>query len=74
MNAADLRARVHRLDKLAMGLGREHSLVRAGDDPLHMTERRDYLNAIDDAARLLEVARLVLVGALRRMEQEKANG
>jgi hypothetical protein len=72
MNAADLRARVKRLDKLVMGLGREHSLVRAGDDPLHLTERRDYLNAINDSARLLEVARLVLVGGLLRMERQGA--
>jgi hypothetical protein len=69
MNAADLRARVRRLNKLVIGLGRECSSVQARNDPLHMTERRDYMDALDGAARLLEIARLVLAGALWRMEQ-----
>jgi hypothetical protein len=71
MNADDLLARVQRLNKLVFGLGRECSLVQAGEDPLHRTERRDYLEALDGAARLLEIARLVLAGAQRRMEQER---
>jgi hypothetical protein len=71
VNPADLRARVQRLNKLVIGLGRECSLVQAGNDPLHRTERRDYLEALDGAARLLEIARLVLAGPLRRMEQER---
>jgi hypothetical protein len=48
MDAAAIRSRVERLAKLSMGLGKEDSLIREGDDLLHFPERTAYRHALAD--------------------------
>jgi hypothetical protein len=70
MGAADLRARVTRLEKLVMGLASEDDIARK-ELPLSNNELLEYRNALGDASRTLAVARIVLAGAVRRMEEAK---
>jgi hypothetical protein len=63
-------ARVARLERLAVGLGREAILRQEAVDLLLYRERRAYLEAVRDVLAGAEVARVVLEGAVRRMEGE----
>jgi hypothetical protein len=63
-----LKVRINRLEKLSRGLALEAAALREGDDPLLYRERRAYLTAIQEAQAGLELARVTLAGAVRRME------
>ena len=69
MNLADLAARVRRLDELGRGLAKEVTLWKACNDPLLYLERKAYLDAIQDALRGVEAARVVLAKACQRLER-----
>jgi hypothetical protein len=71
MNLTDLSARIHRLDTLSRGLAKEVSLWKGCDDPLLYLERKNYLNAIQDALVSVEAARVALVQARLRLGKEK---
>jgi hypothetical protein len=71
MNLTDLAARVRRLDQLARGLAKEVMLWKSCNDPLLYLERKAYLNAIQDALVGTETARVALVKARQRLEQEQ---
>jgi hypothetical protein len=64
----DLKGRIARLEKLARGLALEAALLKDGDGPLLYRERRAYLKGIQDALAGAEAARVVLEGAVKRME------
>jgi hypothetical protein len=68
LELADIKARVERLERLALGLGEEAVLRRGAADVLLYRERRQYLAALHDALAGVEKARVVLAGAVRRME------
>lgn len=70
MERPDLQARIRRLGQLALGLGREISLWRKGNDPLHFPERDAYIMAIGNALAAAETARIALVKAIHRMDEE----
>ena len=67
MSAADLTARIRRLERLASGVARETQLVGESDIFLYR-ERREYLDAPQGMASGLESARVALVKAQQRME------
>jgi hypothetical protein len=69
MNAADLTARIRRLDRLSLGVARETQLVSEADIFLYR-ERREYLDALQRMASGLEAARVVLVKARHRLDGE----
>jgi hypothetical protein len=71
MNLADLTARAGRLDELARGLAKEVTLWKTCNDPLLYLERKTYLKAIQDALAGVEEARVTLVKARQRLEQQK---
>jgi hypothetical protein len=66
----DIKARVRRLEDLAVGLARERMLWEEAADPLLYLERKAYLQAIREAIGGVEVARVVLVKACQRIEAE----
>jgi hypothetical protein len=68
LELADIKARVARLDELARGLAREVALRRGAKDVLLFRERRQYLQAIQEALAGADAARVVLEGVVRRME------
>lgn len=70
MTIDDLALRVRRLEQLSRGLAKEVSIWKAGDDPLLYTERRAYLNAIQDALAGVEAARVTLARARGRLSNE----
>jgi hypothetical protein len=70
MNAADISARVRRLDELARGLAVELYNVGKADDPMLYVERREYLAAMRRVQAGVEEARVVLAKARQRMERE----
>jgi hypothetical protein len=70
ITAAAITERIQRLEGLVMNLAREAQVIGAAQDPLFYTERRDYLKAIRDAGYALDEARIVLVAATQRLEQE----
>jgi hypothetical protein len=72
ISAAELEARLRRMEELSRGLEREAARWRAGDDPLLHAERAAYLAAIREASAGVEAARAALAGATRRMS--KAQG
>ena len=77
MNPEDLRARARRLAELVAGLGQEESLWRKCSAPVLAVERREYMDAIYQALRSLETARIALVKISHRLEKEageKASG
>jgi hypothetical protein len=43
MQRTDVRRRVKRLERLAMGLARESNIIGKGEDPLLYRERKQYL-------------------------------
>jgi hypothetical protein len=66
MRAADLTARVRRLQQLALGIAREIQLVEKSDIFLYR-ERRDYFDALRRIWVGLEDARVALVKARQRL-------
>ncbi|MCI0463601.1 MAG: hypothetical protein L0Z62_42235 [Gemmataceae bacterium] len=72
MNLIDLRARVCRLEELALGLAKEVVIWKAGNDPLLYRERKAYLDAIQDALAGVEEARAILAEAQQRLEERAA--
>jgi hypothetical protein len=67
MNAADIVARVRRLDQLSRGLAKEIQLVEKADDPMLYVERMEYLAAIRQARASVENALMVLAKAKQRI-------
>jgi hypothetical protein len=63
-----LKGRINRLEKLSRGLALEVAALSEGNDSLLYRERRAYLKAIQEAQAGLELARVTLAGAVRRME------
>jgi len=77
MNEADIRARQDRLSTLVAGLSREESLWRKCNAPVLAVERQEYMDAIHEALRSLESARMALVKITHRLAKEaegKASG
>jgi hypothetical protein len=72
MNLEDIRARIHRLEKLIMGLGQKESHWRTYSAPVLADERDEYRDAIYGALRSLELARMALVKLTYRLEKEAA--
>jgi hypothetical protein len=70
MQLADIKGRVARLERLALGLAREAALQRGAVDVLLYRERKAYLTAVRDALAGVEAARVVPARAVRRMEGE----
>ena len=68
MSAADISARVRRLDQLSRGLAREISIVAKADDPLLYLERQQYLDARRKTQAGVESARVALVKARQRLD------
>jgi hypothetical protein len=68
MTAADLTARIHRLEQLALGVARETQLVGQTDIFLHL-ERREYLDALNRMCAGVESARVALVKARQRLDR-----
>jgi hypothetical protein len=69
MTAADISARVRRLDQLSRGPALEISIVTKADDPMLYVERQTYLAAMRRALDGTEAARIVLAKARQRMER-----
>jgi hypothetical protein len=67
MSAADIVARVRRLDQLSRGLAKEIQLVEKADDPMLYVERMEYLAAIQQARAGVENALMVLAKAKQRI-------
>jgi hypothetical protein len=70
MNAADISARIGRLDALARGLILELHKVETADDPMLYVERQQYLTAIRRVLHGVEDARVTLTKARQRMNRE----
>lgn len=68
MTAADIAARVRRLDKLARGLALELHIVGKADDPMLYTERQQYLTAMRSVLHGVENARVTLAKARQRLD------
>jgi hypothetical protein len=70
ITAAGISERIKRLAVLVMNLAHEAQVIGKAEDPLLYTERRDYLKRIRDAGYSLDEARIVLVEATQRLEQD----
>jgi hypothetical protein len=70
MNAADLAARVRRLDQLSRGIALEISIASKANDPLLYLERQAYLANLRGMLGGVEAARVVLVKARHRLDGE----
>jgi hypothetical protein len=70
MTLDDLTRRVRRLEQLSRGLAKEVTIWKAGDDPLLYTERRAYLNGVQDALAGVEAARVALAKARERLSAD----
>jgi hypothetical protein len=68
MSAADIAARVRRLEQLALGIAREIQLVAKADDPMLYLERQAYLAGMRRLLNGIESARVVLVKARQRLD------
>jgi hypothetical protein len=68
MSAADISARLRRLDELTRGLALELHNVGKADDPMLYVERREYLTAMRRVQAGVEEARVVLAKARQRIE------
>jgi hypothetical protein len=66
MSAADILARIRRLDQLSRGLAKEIQLVERADDPMWYIERKEYLTAIRKVRAGIEDALVLLVKAKQR--------
>ena len=71
MSPAALRARMRRLDELALGMARELQVEKQSDIFL-WRERLEYRYALLEAWRGFENARIALARALRRIEGERS--
>jgi hypothetical protein len=69
MTLKHISARIQRLDALAMGFGRERTIIGKGDDPLLYLERQAYLRALHATTAALENARVILARARQRIER-----
>ena len=69
MNAADIAARVSRLDQLSRGLALELQTVAKADDPMLYVERQQYLASMRRVLDGVEGARVVLTKARQRLER-----
>ena len=69
MNAADITARVRRLDQLSRGLASEISVVGKVEDPMLYLERQAYLGGMRRTLQGIEVARVALVKARQRLNR-----
>ena len=67
LTVADLKRRVARLERLALGLAREAAPQEGAVDLLLYRERKQSLKAVRDALAGVEAARVVLARAVRRM-------
>jgi hypothetical protein len=67
MSAADIAARVRRLDQLSRGIALEISTVAKADDQMLYLERQAYLAGMRLLLDGVEAARVVLVKARQRM-------
>jgi hypothetical protein len=65
MNAADIEARVRRLDRLSRGIALKISIVSKAEDPV--LERRAYHGALHATVRGLEATRVVLAQVRQRL-------
>lgn len=73
IDLTDIRLRIARLTRLALGFGRERLFWPKDNDGLHFNEREPYLEAIGEAESACEKARVVLAKAEHRLkEAEKA--
>jgi hypothetical protein len=68
MSAADISARLRRLDALSRGLSLELHNVSKAEDPMLYVERREYLAAMRRFQAGVEEERVVLAKAKQRME------
>jgi hypothetical protein len=67
MSAADIVARLHRLDTLSRGLSLELHNVAKADDPMLYVETLEYLAAMRRVQAGVEEARVVLAKAKQRI-------
>jgi hypothetical protein len=74
MQLTDIRRRVKRLERLAMGLAKEVSIIGAADDPLLYRERKLYLTSIQDALVGADTARVILARVVQRLESAGPTG
>jgi hypothetical protein len=70
LRLAHLKARIERLNKLAMAFSLERLDIRKGNDPLYFAEREAYMRGLDQAIHGLEAARKALALACIRIERE----
>jgi len=68
MSAADISARVRRLEQLSLGLAREINTVAKADDPMLYVERQAYLAAMRKTLAGVEAARVTLAKARQRID------
>jgi hypothetical protein len=68
LELADIKRRIDRLERLALGLAREAAPQPGAVDLLLYRERKQYLKAVRDALAGVEAGRVVLARAVRRME------
>jgi hypothetical protein len=68
LQVRDLKGRITRLERLAEGMAKEVALWRGVEDVLLSRERRQYLNAIQEALAGADEARAVLAGVVKRLE------
>jgi hypothetical protein len=71
MTAEHLTARAARLEQLFRGMCKEAALWKKADGLLEFGERRAYLTAIQDVIAGAEAARVVLLRARERMEEQE---
>jgi hypothetical protein len=67
MSAADILARIRRLDQLSHGLAKEIQVVERADDPMLYVERKEYLTAMRKVQAGIEDALVVLAKAKQRI-------
>lgn len=67
MDVEGLTMRVKRLHELTRGLSMEVAIVKENDDPMLYLERKAYREGLEDAIAGLEVARVTLAHARRRL-------
>jgi len=70
MKNDEFRKRIARLVELARRLSIEADRERKGNLPLHIPERRQYVDSLHAAVRALEEARIALVKAQQRIQDE----
>jgi hypothetical protein len=70
MNAEHLIARAARLEQLFRGMCREAALWKKDEGLLEFAERRTYLTAIQDVIAGAEAARVVLLRAKERLDDQ----